>query len=435
LIESSSPLTNLGDEAILSSNVQIFKNSLSDCKIIVLSPLPEETGKAHNVFSKPNFMALVGKWSKIRGRLKVIWLGLRLLWNAKRLKNGKRLKLLNRNEAEFLRAFLDCDVFFIVGGSNFNDISPWGGLFSRGIQITLAKILGKPVFLGAQTVGPLRKKWTKMFTRIILEKPDLITLRDSNSYFLLRKIGVKNPRIKVVSDDAFDIKPIDQEKAIELLLKEKIDIRKLNEIGIITVGFNARPWWKRRVRAWKRKRSEKIKNVLLKIVDFFMRDKRFYLVFVPTSYREYSRGFDDAEGARELIQRLKLSEDKVKVLENKYNWQEIRAILGLFDLVLAVSYHSAVFAMSMGTPTIGLYQDEYYRMKLQGLFKMMNVEEFAIDITKTTIKEIVPKINQLLECRDEMREELSRETNQIKSNTCFAAKQLIHYLNTKTPVS
>lgn len=424
LIESSSPLTNLGDEAILSANIQVLKDLLRGCEILVLSPKPEKTSKVHNVLSKANFMTLIGKWGRFQGRLKVIWLGLRLLWNAKRLRKRSTLKLLNDGEADFLKNFSSCDAFLIVGGGNLSDIAPWGGLFSRSVEILLAKIFGKPVFLGAQTVGPLRKKWAKMLVRFALEKADLITLRECYSYLLLRSIGIKNPILKVVPDDAFGINSISQQKAIYLLSKEDVDFRKLVKNKMIKVGLNVRPWWKKRG-------IKRIKNELLETIRFLIKDKRFYLIFFPTAYGEYQKGYNDVKGAKELSRYLSVSKDRVKILENEYTPQEIKGILNLLDIIITISYHPAVFAMSMAVPTIGLYEDEYYRMKLLGLFKMMRVEEFAIDITKTNSMEVCTKINKLLECRNETKEKLGIESKKIEKDVCFAAKQLINHLESR----
>lgn len=55
-------------------------------------------------------------------------------------------------------------------------------------------------------------------------------------------------------------------------------------------------------------------------------------------------------------------------MRQPYTWRELKAFFGLMDVVIAVSFHSAVFSLSMKAPTLGLYEGEYYHMKMQGIF-------------------------------------------------------------------
>ncbi len=424
LIESCcSRVFNLGDEAILSCNLQLLKRE-EKYDLVVLSPSPKKTSKVHNVSCKPNFYRLIGGWTRVRGPLKTSWLAFRLLFNARRIKKGKTVMLLDSKELDFLQAFFYCDVFLVVGGGILNSSAPWfsadaSGLFPKGVEIVLARIFGKPVLLGAQTVGPFEKwkwttMWTGLFARLILNRVDFLTLREHFSKNVVRDIGVK-VGVKVVPDDSFNVSPVDRELALKLLLKENLDIKKIMASGKVVVGVSLRAWGM----VSKRK---KLRAKLLRVIKALSQKEGFYFVFIPTFC---SIHLPCIVRVAEKIVTGAIGKRNCKFLRYCYDWREIKRIFGLMDIVIAVSFHSAVFSISMNVPTVGLYESEYYRMKMQGFFDLVGLPEFALDVSNVSAGEIESKINMLFENRNEIREFLVKKCERMQRNSCAAVKQLI----------
>jgi len=65
-------------------------------------------------------------------------------------------------------------------------------------------------------------------------------------------------------------------------------------------------------------------------------------------------------------------------------------------MVFAVSFHSAVFSLMNKVPTISLYENEYYKMKMKGTMEMLGLGEFAVDARKVTVDEILEKFRKLI---------------------------------------
>lgn len=418
LLKSFSGSLNMGDEAMLSSNLNVFRKRLDGkYRFIVLSINPKLTSALHNVESKPTFTRLFGKWTRIGGRLKILWLAARLLWNAVRVKKGKPPKLLNRIELDFLYAFVGCRAFFLVGCGLHDTYSSWG-IFSNNVMILLAVILNKPVFLGAQTFA-LSKIWNRWFTKYVLKRVQLITVRESVSKKILKQIGIKN--VKLVCDDAFDIKPLSRSEATKLLQKEGIDLSKLKKEGKKLVMVNIRPLWKRR------NASRKLKEVFTAVVKFLTKNGCF-IIFVPMSYRKGTYT-DDVQGAVEVVKNAKINNKNYRILKDVRNWRQIKGILSLSDLAIGVSYHFCVFSISCGIPTIGLYQDKYYQTKLGGFFEFLGLKHFVIDVSQEDSTEIVDKISKALE-KEELKQTFKVLTKDIrkKFEPCYAAKKLVQFL-------
>lgn len=411
---------NMGDEAMLAGNLEVLKNLLDDeYEFVVFSYHPETTSQLHRITAKPDLGRLTtGKMLKI---ISMSLLFLKFEWNIRRFRKGKSFKFINPLEEEFLLTLANCEALFLVGGGNLNDIWVWDGLVARSFTSFLAKRLGKPVFLGAQTVGPLNKRWTRCLARRFLESVNLITLREGFSKKVLEEISVKGVPVKVVPDDAFNVNPIDEKEAFDLLLKEGINISEIKEHGKKIVALNTRAWWKMN------DKNICLKEVLEEIIKFIAEKNGYYVIFVPTAC---GYGYDDTNTARELL-RETVQTDNIKILQSSYNWNQIKGILGFMDAAIGISYHFNIFAMSMGVPALGLYADEYYRLKIGGLFELIGFEDLAVDVRNLNKEDLISILENFLEREDILKKGLIKKVDEIKNESCYGAKQLAKVLGEK----
>jgi len=93
-----------------------------------------------------------------------------------------------------LRKYFDADIVISSGGGFLND--NFGSVFLLHLfQIFVAIILRKPTVLCAQSIGPFKSKLHLFLTKIVLNKVDLITVREVISGKLLTEMKV-NPYIR-----------------------------------------------------------------------------------------------------------------------------------------------------------------------------------------------------------------------------------------------
>jgi N-acetylglucosaminyldiphosphoundecaprenol N-acetyl-beta-D-mannosaminyltransferase len=415
---------NMGDEAMLAANIEVFKKS--NYGVIVWSNHPEATSQLHNVIAKPDFNRLIEEETKghkriIKGLLFLL-ASLKLWLNIKRIRRNKSLRFLLPLEKEFITILANSEALLIAGGGNLNDIFVRGGLIARGFISFLARMLDKPVFLGAQTVGPLNKRWTRLLTRKFLERVHVITLRENFSKNVLKEIRVKHEGVKVVPDDAFNIAPINKKDALNLLLNEGIDINKIKKERKKIIAITPRAWWEID------DKNIPLKVALEKIIGFLVKQDRNYIIFVPTSFYQ-GPGDDDIKTSMELLSKIRISGDaNFKILSGKYNWSQLKGILNFANVAIGTSYHSIVFAASMGVPALGLYVDEYYRLKIGGFLDLMGCGNLAVDVKKMNENELINILNNFLEKENVLRERLIKKIDEVKEDSCYAAKQLIRIL-------
>jgi polysaccharide pyruvyl transferase CsaB len=182
---------NIGDEAILEAMIVGLRNKLPSIKIIVLSSTPEKTAEMYNVRAVDRL-----SYRKIR------------------------------------RAISECDVLISGGGGLIQDVTGFRTIpYYLGI-IYLAKRLGKTAVILGQGFGPVRNPINRLLTKWILNRTDLIIVRDEKSSEDMISLGVKNPPIHVTGDVTAILPLLDIERSTEMLQAEGIQKKGRPLIGI-----------------------------------------------------------------------------------------------------------------------------------------------------------------------------------------------------------
>ncbi len=96
-----------------------------------------------------------------------------------------------------LQAIKISDIFIITGGTHFQDQDEFNlrrfkvFLFFQ-LLVVYAFIINKAPILLGHGIGPIRKKWSESFLKIILKYSRVITVRDMDSYDLVKLLGFEN---------------------------------------------------------------------------------------------------------------------------------------------------------------------------------------------------------------------------------------------------
>ena len=157
---------NAGDEALLTAITSSLKKVNPHIEFIVLSANPDRTQMTHDLPAVSRVNPLV-----------------------------------------LIRELRRADLLISGGGSLLQDITgPFSLPYYLGI-VFLAQLLGTPVVFYAQGVGPITRKLSKKMIRAVVNRVNLVTLRDQASQELLLKCGVTRPPLRVTADPVFVLEP------------------------------------------------------------------------------------------------------------------------------------------------------------------------------------------------------------------------------------
>ncbi len=120
------------------------------------------------------------------------------------------------------------------------------------------------------------------------------------------------------------------------------------------------------------------------------------------------------------------------IINGDYNDKTLKGIIGRMDLVIGLRYHFIVFATTMFVPSIGIYLDQYYSMKMRGILELMGQEKYAIDIEKTSAIKIIELAEYALSNKDEINKRLKERTKTLEERSLFTIEYAMNVLNNIT---
>ncbi|WP_418870822.1 polysaccharide pyruvyl transferase CsaB [Selenomonas bovis] len=282
---------NAGDEAMLAAMLEVLSDLDPKLHITVISADPEDTRARHGVDA-------------------VSWLDITRI-----------LQLLGR-----------ADLLISGGGSLLQNVTSRRSLYYYLGIIFLALAVKTPVMLYAQGIGPIRGRLACALTRHIVNRVQLITVRDHGSLAELSRLGIRRPRIEATADAVLAIHPVDREAGRLILTANRAEGARP------VVGISVRDWC-----GW-----TQYKEALAQAADEIVRTYGARVVFLPMQFPE------DVRAAESVAARM---QEPYTVLPGEYTTAELLSLVGNMDLMIAVRLHALIFAGVMGVPLIGISYD------------------------------------------------------------------------------
>lgn len=327
---------NNGDDALLMSIINDLKAKKPDIDIVVLSKNPAETQKIYNVraVSRQNVLQLI-----------------------KELKNTKML--------------------ISGGGTLIQDGTSTKSLLYYLTIIKAASVLGKKVMLYANGIGPLTSESNRKHTKKVLNKVDVITLRDETSLVELKEIGVKAPKIEVTADPAFRLE-------FENNAKDKENTDK-------TMLVSVRPW---------RELSSDFCDVVAKVCDYASSEYGLKVAFLPMQQKY------DGE-ITEKIQSLMKTESAV--IGADYDIKRLLSLFSDMSLCIGMRLHTLIYSAVSCVPLVGLVYDP----KVSGFLDYIGSDNY-IDARELSFSQLKAAVDVGMSNCEEQKSALLKKREELK---------------------
>jgi len=404
---------DIGDEAMPHADLIHFrkKYNRNELEIVMLSENPEYTESYHHErsiadISNVSFSADSGLLTKcynilIALRIIVFFTGIYLY------KRGIHIRLWPQ-AFNALREIDSSDLIFNVGGGNLNSLIP-SELYKKGITYIAAKMIGKPIVVSGQTIGPFLSIPDRLFARYALNKVDMITFRDKDiSKNRCLSVGITKPIMIDSADDAMTLPYLTENFAYDILAKDHgVSDEWMSFNTQLTVCMNL----KGSLRIFQAKGTNfdlsKMVKKFSKFSEMLLNHFDIKLIFIPT---DFCPGVDDRELHEEVINLIK-NKSRTACLEAEYNDAELKGTINLCDVAIGSRYHFCVFACSLFKPFLGVASGIYQKTKLRGLSLLAKAPEcyYEQDLETANTQDLFRRAKQIIERRDSIAEKF-RET-------------------------
>lgn len=412
LIAENIPSLNKGEMAIYGGMLEIFK-TLGDFKVAMFSnsaAVDRERYKdsaeiidiSNSLYISsetrgPFIKLIVSVWALIQHLVFLIMY--KLL--------GQRVLSVFRQQ--IWRIYVDADLVIIGHNGAFGIGGGLGTpLYLMPIYIPLmAKFMGKPVaILGGSVPRPKRfKKMVSALFRIVINRIDLVTLREAKSFENLKELGARIDHVYVLPDLAFLLPPADSCRGEEILAEQGI-----NREHCPLIGFTFTRQIASRTCSELDKTEEKYKyhtEMMARVTDVIIEQLNATVIYIPHCIG-IAQELDDRLVGEDIYNLCK-NKEKVKLITEEYDPKELKALVGQCDLFIGERLHSVIGALSMCVPSLVVSFANDQRLEI---IKDACDESFICHVEKLDAKSLLDRIKGLWI----KKEDVSRQLNNKKGS-------------------
>lgn len=344
---------NLGDSLILEGLIKSVREITSNPEITVLANNPKDLEESLKSRGYGTIKAENKFPSGIRSFITYLFGG--SFWRTRRVvKNAD---------------------YFILGGGGLFDGTSKKAILIWGIQAWFAYHYKKPVIMYGQSLGEINSKFAKKVVKKMFRKAEFIAVRDESSKQLL-KTWIKGKKILVMPDLVFHATEGQREPRAQS--QEPLAPR--------TLLLNLRPC---------RHIASEFNKTLADFTDVVTAETGLTVELLP-----FKKGMD--EKYQKAI--AETSKAKPKLLEYTDDKEKLNEIYSKAKVLIGMRLHSILYAIKTGTPFLAIN----YNPKVRNILESLNLSEFVIEINDVTPKNLLKKLQTIIEKEVQIREKLTQ---------------------------
>ncbi|AXQ28866.1 polysaccharide pyruvyl transferase [Solimonas sp. K1W22B-7] len=376
IIENTVAL-NTGDAAILVAIIDIVRETFGpDTRISVFDSAPEVAARHYPELQfhplTTSFLSgtvrLFGRtWKTPLRRLLARaqqWAFRRAIASSLTGSEVRPSLLLSQGALDSLSLYRSADLVISTGGTYLVEHYK---LRNRFEELYKDLLLGKPLVLFTQSLGPFRRAENRKDMKAVAEGARLVLLRDAKSKQHLHDIGVDHDRLKVVSDSVF-----------ALARAAWITAPPARAAGQrLRVAVSVRRWthYEGRDRS---KGTETYEAAVAAAVSALVRDKNAEIVFLSTCQGIPDYLYDDSQIADRICARL--DPDVRRAVSVDHGFHSPTALMETlrdFDFAISTRMHMAILGLCAGLPVLPIA----YEFKTTELYRALGQSEWVTDIS------------------------------------------------------
>lgn len=359
---------NIGDDALLMSIIKDLKEFKPDIKLLILSKIPADTSRDFQVASI------------------------------------SRINIL-----QIYQAMKSSKAFIYGGGNLLQDNTSTRSLLFYLSTVWLAKKLRLKVMFYANGIGPLKKSLNRMLTRKIMNKVDVITLREELSFTELKHMDIINPRILLTADAALTV--------TDGCCCRDTDI--LQQLGI----QNGKPLLGISLRKYpghEKFEHEKYETVIARVADHMVTAYGALPVFFPMQHPEDMPILENVAAKMQHVS---------YIVKDKLNVFQTYDLISKMHMLLGMRLHALVFSAVAAVPMVGLVYDP----KIQGFLDCIS-QPSAGDVRLLEYESLEKLTGQVWLKHDEISRQLAANMPALKEKARENAKVAVELI-TSTDVA
>lgn len=298
--------------------------------------------------------------------------------------NKLALGSLSNDQKETYKYFEDLDAVFVKGGGflhSYGSIMDIYVMYFQLFDVFLAKKMKKKVFIFPNSMGPFRNKIARKIVKKALQSCSIVCAREGVSYDVLDELGVKD---RMLSPDlGFYLKSSDRDFK-NYLSQSGVNLEAPKKIAITLRPYrfdgkaNSDELYKQYI--------DQFRKVINKCI------KRDFHVSLVAHTIGPSAHENDCIPLLELYKDFETHKSVSYLFDPKLDCKDIEKMYSYYDLVIGTRFHSVIFALNVGTPSIAI---AYGGNKAVGIMNDMNLSQFVLPIENPDARIIMERTDEV----------------------------------------
>ena len=410
LIVNQADLLNKGDQALLTATCELVRRALPEASIGVVTHTPHTdaprcdwpTYETYRISYKrrsrrwrAEFPLTVARY--IRGITSVP--PLRPAWN-----------FVAALLPSTVRAYAQSDLVIARGGDNWTEDYGFPRLYFDSVKVALR--CGKPVMLLGETVGPFQDPAIRREALDLLGAMQAVVVRDPLSYEYLEGLGLKPPKLKLLPDVAFSLRPAEPAAVERMVEAEGLDAAE----PIVAFSISALISRYAFTDCALDEQTRRYTAAMAAVADHCVARYGAKVVFLAHVMGEDN---DDRHAAAAVRDRMEHAGAAV-CIQGEYSHETYRGFLTRHaTMTVASRMHVAIASASVGVPVVPLA----YSVKTHGIFaSMLRQQDLIVDVRQCASEDdlarsLVEKVDDGWARREEIHSQLTQRSKALAAQT------------------
>lgn len=255
-------------------------------------------------------------------------------------------------------------------------------------------------------VGPVTTEWGKRMLRELAELADFITVREQDSYDLLKDFGIDENKMLVTADNAIPVRASSQEKVQEIF--SNLGLSLGSEILAININSYLNTWAGLDQATIS---ADEFIQVYADALNEFLASVKVPVLFVCTQH-------SDIPVTEKLMSKIK-SGNKTALFSNvEYNHHDVKGVLANVSLLFAMRLHANILATSALTPAVALV----FQKKVESYFKLLGLPDNLLSFADFSKDALLTKLKFGWENRNKIKSQLEKVIPGLALETAKSAE-------------
>jgi polysaccharide pyruvyl transferase WcaK-like protein len=254
--------------------------------------------------------------------------------------------------------------------------------------------------------GPVTTPWGKKMLKELAELADFITVREVDSYNLLKDMGIDEEKMLITADNAIPVRPSNPEKTREIF--NSLGMPFGEEILAININSYLNSW---SGLGQQTLTAESFIATYAAALNRFLQEVSVPVLFVATQH-------SDVAVTEQLLQAVQAPKGKALFSNVNYNHHDVKGVLEHVSMLFGMRLHANILATSALTSAVALV----FQQKVKSYFDLLGLPKNVMSFADFSEGALLEQLRYGWSNRGAIRERLTKVIPVLSRETAKSAE-------------